>query len=65
MFGKVGANEVFLNKKCDKVLGHSGCIFGCLINTTIKTGERLYNYETVVERDGKKLVLSIDTAPRS
>ena len=61
MFGKVGAEEIFLNKKCDKVLGHSGCVFGCLINTTIKTGEHLYNYETTVERGGKKLTLSINT----
>ncbi|MBI4379242.1 MAG: sigma 54-interacting transcriptional regulator [Nitrospinae bacterium] len=62
MLGKVGAEEVFLNKKCDKVLGHSGCILDCLINSTIKTGVHLYNYETHVERGGKTLTLSINTA---
>jgi len=62
IFGKVGSDDFFINKKCDKVFGHSGCVFNCLINTTIKTGEHLYNHETTLERGGKKLVLSINTA---
>ena len=62
MFSKVGDKEVFLNKKCDKLLGHSGCILDCLINSTIKKGEHVYNYETNVERGGKTLTLSINTA---
>jgi len=61
MLGRAG-EDLLSGKKCGEVFGHSGCTFGCLINTTIKTGEHLYNYEATFERDGKKMLLSINTA---
>ncbi len=61
MLGRAG-EDLLNGKKCGEVFGHSGCTFGCLINTTIKTGEHLYNYEATFERDGKKVLLSINTA---
>lgn len=61
MLGRAG-DDLLNGKKCGEVFGHSGCTFGCLINTTIKTGEHLYNYEAAFERDGKKVLLSINTA---
>lgn len=62
ILGKVGVESLLNSKKCSEVLGHSGCTFGCLINTTIKTGEHLYNYEATFEKGGKQVVLSINTA---
>lgn len=62
MLGRAGADDLIGPARCADVMGHSGCTFGCLINTTIKTGEHFYNYEAVFERAGKKLMLSINTA---
>ncbi|MBI5587944.1 MAG: sigma 54-interacting transcriptional regulator [Deltaproteobacteria bacterium] len=62
ILGRVGAEELLSNAKCGEIFGHSGCTFGCLINSTIKTGEHLYNYEVSLERNGRSLTLSINTA---
>ena len=62
MLGRAGAEDLLSGEKCGAVFGHSGCTFGCLINTTIKTGEHLYNYEAAFEKNGRKLTLSINTA---
>ncbi len=62
ILGKAGAEDLLSGAKCGDVMGHSGCTFGCLINSTIKTGEHLYNYEATFERGDKKIVLSINTA---
>ena len=62
MLGRAGADDLLGGSRCADVMGHSGCTFGCLINTTIKTGEHFYNYEAVFERGGRKLMLSINTA---
>ncbi len=62
MLGRAGADDLLCGTRCADLMGHSGCTFGCLINTTIKTGEHFYNYEAVFERAGRKLMLSINTA---
>ncbi|MBI5643990.1 MAG: sigma 54-interacting transcriptional regulator [Deltaproteobacteria bacterium] len=62
ILARVGAEELLTNAKCGDIFGHSGCTFGCLINSTIKTGEHLYNYEVSLERNGRSLNLSINTA---
>ena len=61
MLGRAG-EDLSEGSKCGEVFGHSLCTFGCLINATIKTGEHLYNYEAAFEKDGKKILLSINTA---
>lgn len=62
ILGRADAGDLLSSRKCTDVLGHSGCTFNCLLNTTIKTGEHLYNYEATFEKDGRKLTLSINTA---
>ncbi|MBI5469335.1 MAG: sigma 54-interacting transcriptional regulator [Deltaproteobacteria bacterium] len=62
ILGKAGAEDLLSGAKCGEVMGHSGCTFGCLINSTIKTGEHFYNYEATFERNDKKIILSINTA---
>ncbi|MBI5467597.1 MAG: PAS domain-containing protein, partial [Deltaproteobacteria bacterium] len=62
ILGRVGAEEMLSTAKCGEIFGHSGCTFGCLINSTIKTGEHLYNYEVKLEKNGRSLTLSINTA---
>lgn len=62
MLGRAGMEYLLSGEKCSKVLGHSGCTSGCFINTTIKTGEQLYNYEVTYEKNGRRLTLSINTA---
>ncbi|MBI2414180.1 MAG: sigma 54-interacting transcriptional regulator [Deltaproteobacteria bacterium] len=62
ILGRAGADDLLNCAKCSDVMGHSACTFGCLINTTIKTGEHLYNYEAVFEAGDRKVTLSINTA---
>ncbi|MBI5889002.1 MAG: sigma 54-interacting transcriptional regulator [Deltaproteobacteria bacterium] len=62
IMGAAGAGDLLIGSRCSSVLGHTGCTFGCLVNTTIKTGEHLYNYEADFENNGRKLRLSINTA---
>lgn len=62
ILGRAGAEDMLNCEKCTDVMGHSACTFGCLVSTTIKTGEHLYNYEAVFENGDKKTVLSINTA---
>src|SRR5574337_218921 len=62
ILGKAGAEDLLSGARCGEVMGHSGCTFGCLINSTIKTGEHFYNYEATFERGDKKIILSINTA---
>lgn len=62
ILGKAGAENLLSGAKCSEVMGHSGCTFGCLLNTIMKTGEHLYNYEATFERGDKKIILSINTA---
>ncbi len=62
ILGRVGAEEMLSTAKCGEIFGHSGCTFGCLINSTIKTGVHLYNYEVKLEKNGRSLTLSINTA---
>jgi len=62
IFGRTSVDDIFGDRKCSQVMGHSGCTFGCIINTTIKTGEHLYNYEASFERGGRQITLSINTA---
>jgi len=62
ILGRVGATDLLSTTKCREIFGHSGCTFGCLINSTIKTGEHLYNYEVQLERNGRAMTLSINTA---
>lgn len=62
MLGRPGIENLLSDEKCSEVLGHSGCTSGCLINTTIKTGEHMYNYEVSCEKNDQRLTLSINTA---
>ncbi|MDD5434385.1 MAG: sigma 54-interacting transcriptional regulator [Nitrospira sp.] len=62
MLGRPDMEVIITDKKCNEVISHTGCTMGCLINTTIETGEPVYNYEAFFERKGRKLFLSINTA---
>ncbi|TAN63766.1 PAS domain-containing protein [bacterium] len=62
IMGKSGKDEILRGRKCAELLGHSGCTLGCLLNTTLKTGEHLYNYEALYEKAGRNMTLSINTA---
>lgn len=62
ILGGATDDELICGKKCRDVIGHSACSLGCLINTTIKTGEHIYNYEATLEKGGKKVILSINTS---
>lgn len=62
ILGQVGDDELLCGKKCREVVGHSACSLGCIINTTIKTGEHIYNYESYLEKGGRKVTLSINTS---
>ncbi len=62
IINRAGAQDLLSTAKCSDVLGQSGCTFGCLIKNTLKTGEPLHNYEAKIERGGRRVVLSINTA---
>lgn len=62
ILGKIGIDDLLTGGKCNEIMGHSGCTLGCLLNNTIKTGQHFYNYEAVFERNGRKLLVSINTA---
>lgn len=62
MFGIPELETLVSEKRCNEVISHPGCAVGCLINMTIETGEPVYNYETIFEKKGHKLFLSVNTA---
>lgn len=62
ILASVGEYELIRGKKCREAIGHSVCGLACLINTTIRTGEHIYNYEAVLEKGDRKVVLSINTS---
>lgn len=62
ILGGVENDELICGKKCGDVIGHSACSLGCLINSTIKSGEHIYNYEAILEKGGRKVTLSINTS---
>ncbi|MBI5233955.1 MAG: sigma 54-interacting transcriptional regulator, partial [Deltaproteobacteria bacterium] len=62
MLKHVGDRDFFIGQKCSKVVGHSGCALGCLINSAIKTGQHIYNFETTLGKGDRKITLSINTA---
>lgn len=62
ILGRVEAEEILIGGRCRDVIGHSACSLGCLINTTIKTGEHIYNYECALEKGEKKVTLNINTS---
>jgi PAS domain S-box-containing protein len=62
ILGRVGAGDIICGEKCSDVMSHSACSLGCLLNTTIKTGEHIYNYEAVLGRADEKIILNINTA---
>ncbi len=62
MLGKTGDQSILCGTSCSDVVGHSACTLGCLINSTIKTGEHIYNYEAVLGKGDRKITLSINTA---
>ena len=62
MLGRAGDQEILCGASCSDVVGHSACTLGCLINSTIKTGEHIYNYEAVLGKGDRKITLSINTA---
>lgn len=62
MLGRAGGQKILFGSTCKNVVGHSACTLGCLINTTIKTGEHIYNYEAVLGNGDRKITLSINTA---
>ncbi|MEE9613848.1 MAG: sigma 54-interacting transcriptional regulator [Thermodesulfobacteriota bacterium] len=61
---RAGVDRISPGEKCRDVMCHSACTLDCLINTTIKTGEHIYNYDAVLEnpRTGGKTEISINTA---
>lgn len=62
MFGRTDIEALVSNKKCDEFISHPACAAGCLIHTTIETGEPLYNYEISCEKKGRIMTFSINTA---
>lgn len=62
ILSRIGAEDLLATGKCSELLAHSSCNFDCLINRTIKTGEHLYNYDVTLERGGRSITLSINTA---
>ena len=54
ILGGVENDELICGKKCGEVIGHSACSLGCLINSTIKSGEHIYNYEAILEKGGQE-----------
>ena len=50
------------SKMCKDIISHTGCSFCCLIDTSIKTGKPLYNYEVTFEKEGRKFFFSVNTA---
>ena len=59
-----GAGAIIEKGKCNEVVGHSACTLGCLMNSTIKSGEHIYNHESTLEnkKTGEKTMLNINTA---
>ena len=62
ILGSVGDKDIICGENCREVVGHSACALGCLVMTTIKSGEHIYNYEAVLGHGDKKITLSINTA---
>ncbi|MDH3974553.1 MAG: sigma 54-interacting transcriptional regulator [Deltaproteobacteria bacterium] len=62
ILGGADGESIMCGENCREVVAHSACALGCLMSQTMKTGEHIYNYEAVLEKDGKKKTLSINTS---
>ena len=58
----VGKDNMLLAPKCTDVMGHAGCTLGCLLKTTMESGEPIHNYESVFSKAGVTKNLSINTS---
>lgn len=58
----IGKDKIIPSEKCMDVMGHSGCTLGCLLKTTLETGESISNYEASFFNNGKSHLLNVNTA---
>lgn len=61
LLGRVGEEGIYCGSRCSDLMGHSGCTLGCLVNSSIKMGEPIYNYEAELGKGEKKITVSINT----